>query len=65
LLYKQDWLEKGLFFMSKILYITANPKPAKDSFSLSTSEAFLNTYRQAKPNDEIISLDLYKMNILD
>lgn len=49
--------------MSKVLYITANPKSAKDSFSLSVAEAFLETYRQANPKDEIIHLDLYKMNI--
>lgn len=55
--------KKELFLMSKVLYITANPKSAKDSFSLSAGEAFLDTYRQANPNDEIIPLDLYKMNI--
>lgn len=49
--------------MSKVLYITANPKSEKDSFSLSVAEAFLATYRQANPQDEIIPLDLYKMNI--
>lgn len=49
--------------MSKVLYITANPKTAKDSFSLAAGEAFLDTYRQSNPNDEITTLDLYKINI--
>lgn len=49
--------------MSKVLYVTANPKSAKDSFSLSVGEAFLETYRQSNPKDDIIYLDLYKMNI--
>ncbi|HEX3015240.1 MAG TPA: FMN-dependent NADH-azoreductase, partial [Desulfobacteria bacterium] len=49
--------------MAKVLYITANPKPVNDSFCLSAGQAFLDAYRQANPNDEVIPLDLYKMNI--
>ncbi|MFC4768104.1 FMN-dependent NADH-azoreductase [Effusibacillus consociatus] len=47
----------------KILYIMANPKPAEQSFSLSVAKEFLNAYRQANPNDEIVELDLYKIDI--
>lgn len=47
--------------MSSLLYITANPKPEHESFSLSVGRAFLNAYRQQKPNDQIIDLDLYKL----
>lgn len=47
--------------MSSLLYITANPKPEHESFSLSVGRAFLNAYRQQKPNDQIIELDLYKL----
>ncbi|MFZ3102005.1 MAG: FMN-dependent NADH-azoreductase [Desulfitobacteriaceae bacterium] len=49
--------------MVKVLYITANPKQVEDSICLSVGQAFLNAYRQMNPNDEIIPLDLYKVNI--
>ncbi len=49
--------------MAKVLYITANPKPVQDSFCLSVGQTFLDAYRQVNPNDEIIPLDLYKINI--
>lgn len=49
--------------MAKVLYITANPKTEAESYSLSVAREFLNTYRQVNPNDEIIELDLYKMDI--
>jgi FMN-dependent NADH-azoreductase len=47
----------------KILYITANPKSDEQSYSLSVGKAFLDAYRQANPQDEIIELDLYKIDI--
>ncbi|WP_206810161.1 FMN-dependent NADH-azoreductase [Paradesulfitobacterium ferrireducens] len=49
--------------MARVLYITANPKKVQDSFSLSAGEAFVNAYREVKPQDEIIELDLYKIQI--
>jgi FMN-dependent NADH-azoreductase len=49
--------------MAKVLYITANPKPEEQSYSLTVGREFLNTYREANPNDEIIELDLYQTNI--
>lgn len=49
--------------MGKVLYITANPKPESESFSLTVGREFINAYRQASPTDEIVELDLYKMNI--
>lgn len=49
--------------MAKVLYITANPKPEDQSYSLSVAKEFLNTYRQQNPDDEIIELDLYKLDI--
>lgn len=49
--------------MAKVLYITANPRPINESYSLSVGEAFLNTYREQNPNDEIIILDLFKEQI--
>lgn len=49
--------------MSKVLYITANPKPTSQSYGLSVGQAFLEAYRHEAPDHEIINLDLYKMNI--
>ncbi|RXT07965.1 FMN-dependent NADH-azoreductase [Ammoniphilus sp. CFH 90114] len=49
--------------MAKVLYITANPKADEQSYSLSVGRAFLDAYRTAKPNDEIIELDLYQVDI--
>ena len=49
--------------MSKILYITANPKPVEKSFCLTVGNAFLNEYKKCHPQDEIISQDVYAMDI--
>lgn len=49
--------------MSKVLYITANPKPTDQSYGLSVGQAFLEAYRHGAPDDEIIDLDLYKTHI--
>ncbi|MFC4075458.1 FMN-dependent NADH-azoreductase [Salinithrix halophila] len=49
--------------MAKVLVITANPKTAEQSYSLSVTKAFLETYRQENPQDEIIELDLYQADI--
>lgn len=49
--------------MPTVLYITANPKPVEESFSLSVGEEFINSYRENNPDDEVIRLDLYKMDV--
>ena len=49
--------------MSKLLYITANPKIKEKSFSLSVGNEFLETYKKANPQDEITILDVYKTEI--
>ncbi|ASS74180.1 FMN-dependent NADH-azoreductase [Tumebacillus algifaecis] len=49
--------------MATVLYITVNPKAEEESFSLSVGREFVNAYREANPNDEVIELDLYKTNI--
>jgi FMN-dependent NADH-azoreductase len=49
--------------VARILYITANPKSTEQSYSLAVGEAFLNAFKQEKPNDEIVKLDLYHTNI--
>lgn len=55
--------EKGSVKMSKVLYITANPKSKEESFSLSVGNEFLETYKKTNPQDEIITLDLYKTEV--
>ena len=49
--------------MSKLLYITANPKAEEQSYSLSVGRAFLEEYKNANPDDDIIELDLYQTHI--
>jgi FMN-dependent NADH-azoreductase len=49
--------------MSKILYIKANAKPIGVSRTFRISDSFINEYRKNHPDDEIITLDLYKENI--
>lgn len=47
----------------KILYITANPKNINDSHSLSVGEAFLKEYKKNNPEDEVVTIDLFKSNV--
>lgn len=49
--------------MATILHIWANPKPINESYSLRLAQAFIERYRQLRPQDEIIDLDLYQQEI--
>lgn len=49
--------------MKKVLYIKANPKFDDNSVSFKMSEAFIEEYKKANPEDEVITLDLYKEGI--
>lgn len=49
--------------MSKVLYIKANLKPEGQSRTFKVSDDFIEEYKKNNPNDEIITLDLYKENI--
>ncbi|WP_419880993.1 FMN-dependent NADH-azoreductase [Peribacillus sp. B-H-3] len=49
--------------MSTVLYITAHPHDETTSFSLAAGKSFVDSYRESNPNDEVVHLDLYKMNI--
>lgn len=46
--------------MSKVLYIKANAKPEGASRTFQISDTFIETYKQKHPEDEVITLDLYK-----
>ena len=49
--------------MSKVLYIKANIKPEGQSKTYQISDSFIDEYRRNNPQDEIITLDLYKEGI--
>jgi len=49
--------------LETLLYITANPKHPSQSYSLSVGEAFLEAFRQAHPEDKIVKLDLFAVDI--
>jgi FMN-dependent NADH-azoreductase len=49
--------------MSKVLYIKANIKKEGESRTFKVSDSFIEAYKSNNPNDEIITLDLYKENI--
>ena len=49
--------------MSKVLYIKANSKPEELSRTFKISNAFVEAYKQFHPEDEIVTLDLYRENI--
>jgi len=46
--------------LSKLLYVIAHPLNAEKSFSMAMGQAFINTYKEVSPEDEIIELNLYK-----
>lgn len=49
--------------MKKVLYIKANVKPEGESRTYKISDVFVEEYKKNNPEDEIITLDLYKENI--
>ena len=49
--------------MSKVLYIKANIKYEGESRTFKVSDSFVEEYKRNNPEDEIITLDLYKENI--
>lgn len=49
--------------MATVLYIKANPKSDADSITFQMSEAFVEEYRRLHPEDQVITLDLYREGI--
>ncbi|ANE47499.1 FMN-dependent NADH-azoreductase [Paenibacillus swuensis] len=49
--------------MATVLYITAHPNDERASYSMAVGKEFIAAYREAKPQDEIVHLDLYKVDI--
>ncbi|MCM3697901.1 FMN-dependent NADH-azoreductase [Paenibacillus macerans] len=48
--------------MATVLYVTAHPFQ-DDSHSLRVGRHFIETYQEANPGDEVIHLDLYRMDL--
>ncbi len=51
------------FVMAKVLYITAHPHDDTQSYSMAVGKAFIDTYKNANENDEVVHLDLYREHI--
>jgi len=49
--------------MTTLLYINAHPLEAHESMSLAASERFLEVYRDANPDHEIVRLPLYRADV--
>jgi FMN-dependent NADH-azoreductase len=43
--------------MSKVLYITAHPHDESASFSMAAGKAFIDSYKEANPSDEVVHID--------
>jgi len=49
--------------MNKVLYIKANAKPEGESRTFRIADKFMEAYKKHHPQDEIVTLDLYKEDI--
>lgn len=54
---------KGRITLATVLHITAHPHDHQTSFSMAVGKAFIDTYREANPNDEVVHLDLYSIQL--
>jgi FMN-dependent NADH-azoreductase len=49
--------------MGKLLYIQASPRAGR-SHSMAVADAFVEAYRANNPNDEIVTLDIFKRDLV-
>jgi FMN-dependent NADH-azoreductase len=49
--------------MEKVLFIKANCRPIEQSVSVKLYHTFLDNYKDAHPEDEVIELDLFEENL--
>ncbi|PFA63290.1 FMN-dependent NADH-azoreductase [Bacillus sp. AFS015802] len=49
--------------MAQVLYITAHPHDETQSYSMAVAKAFMDTYKEVNPGDEVVHLDLYREHI--
>jgi FMN-dependent NADH-azoreductase len=48
--------------MAKLLYIESSPRKAR-SKSINVAKAFLTAYKQANPNDQVVTIDLWQKRL--
>src|SRR5947209_8298461 len=48
--------------MAKLLYIESSPRKERSS-SIATAKVFLDEYRKSHPQDEIVTIDLWKKEL--
>ncbi|WRP07829.1 FMN-dependent NADH-azoreductase [Rossellomorea aquimaris] len=49
--------------MAQVLYITAHPHDDTLSYSMAVAKAFMDTYKEVNPDDEVVHIDLYREHI--
>lgn len=49
--------------MATVLYVTAHPFDHNASFSMAVGKEFIDAYKEAHPQDEVVHLDLYQLVI--
>ncbi|MCC8438548.1 FMN-dependent NADH-azoreductase [Brevibacillus sp. M2.1A] len=49
--------------MSKVLFVKANDRDAEAAVSVQLYHAFLDSYKESHPNDEVVELDLFAENL--
>lgn len=45
--------------MTKVLFVNASDRPVEAAVSVKMYEAFVNSYKEANPSDEVVELNLY------
>ncbi|MBD2871737.1 FMN-dependent NADH-azoreductase [Paenibacillus arenilitoris] len=49
--------------MTTVLFIKANDRPSEQAVSVRMYETFLQAYKEKNPNDAIVELDLFRMDL--
>ncbi|KAA0561449.1 FMN-dependent NADH-azoreductase [Rossellomorea aquimaris] len=49
--------------MEQVLYITAHPHDDTQSYSMAVAKAFMDTYKEVNPDDQVVHIDLYREHI--
>jgi FMN-dependent NADH-azoreductase len=49
--------------MAQVLYITAHPHDDTQSYSMAVAKAFMDTYKEVNPDDQVVHIDLYREHI--
>lgn len=49
--------------MTKVLYVSANPKPTELSYSKQVAETFVSTLQAENPSIEVEAIELYDVDV--